>query len=226
MILDVSRNGRGVAVLYAVNAASTIVQTVNHLIACGLHVVAVDDASTDDTTRQARLTGAEVIRNRERLGLGRSLLNAWRLALDYRPDYVVTTDGSIDGVRNLIEATEHTDIAVGFHRPLPWDGQVVTGLCNLVQPRKYGDWLCGVRVYRSDVLLALLRHGYYANGRMFHAETLARCHQLGCTVASLPVGGNPCPLTAQDWREVWGTWLRVVSIPVATTEVREIESPW
>jgi glycosyltransferase involved in cell wall biosynthesis len=225
-ILDVSRNGYGIAVLTACNAESTIVDIVNRLITIGLHTIVVDDASTDHTARDARLTGADVVVNRSRLGLGKSLLYAWQLALDNRPDYVVQVDGRADSVLNMIEATERVDLALGCRNAQSWSSRFVAGACNAIQPRKHADWLCGNRVFRADLLSALLRFGYGASGQLWHAEVLARCNQLGCQVASLPVGGILRPLTVKDWREVPGAWLRILSIPVPTSKVVELESPW
>ena len=57
-----------------------------------ISVLVIDDGSTDETAKYAIAAGAQVLRHRQNLGLGRAFQTAVRQALALRVDVLVTMD--------------------------------------------------------------------------------------------------------------------------------------
>lgn len=83
---------RLLAVIPAYNEAKNIGSVVEKTRAQGLDVLVVDDGSSDGTAAAAEAAGAEVVRNRRNLGLGRTMRRAYKEAMARRADVVVQLD--------------------------------------------------------------------------------------------------------------------------------------
>lgn len=138
-----------------------------------LHVVVVDDASTDDTVEQLdrlgpQLVGAiEVVSNCVNRGHGPSVLTAYRRALEHGPDYVLQVDG--DGqflgsdLRRLLVLLiddAHAVSGVRRFRQDPWFRMVMTRLLRTYVHIGFGvsarDPNCPLRGYETALLRDLL----------------------------------------------------------------------
>jgi glycosyltransferase involved in cell wall biosynthesis len=138
-----------------------------------LHLVVVDDASTDDTVavlEQARasLTGELIVvaspRNR---GHGPSLMAAYRRALELDPDYVLQVDGDgqfhgSDLRRVLVLLADEAPAVSGVRRfrQDPWFRMIMTRLVRGYVHQSFNvlarDPNCPLRGYQAHVLRELL----------------------------------------------------------------------
>lgn len=139
----------------------------------GLHLIVVDDASTDDTQTalgQAapELGGTlEVITNPRNLGHGPSVLAAYRRAVALEPDFVLQVDG--DGQfqggdlrRVLVLLNDEARAVTGVRRfrQDPWFRMTMTRLLRIYVRYRFGfpvrDANCPLRGYETRVLAELL----------------------------------------------------------------------
>ena len=138
-----------------------------------LHVVVVDDASTDGTVDaleavRSSLTGElEVLVNEKNLGHGPSVLTGYRRALALAPDYVLQVDG--DGqfhgsdLRRLLVLLideAHAVSGVRRFRQDPWFRMTMTRLLRGYVRLRFGvaarDPNCPLRGYDAGLLRELL----------------------------------------------------------------------
>jgi glycosyltransferase involved in cell wall biosynthesis len=113
------RQLRCLAIVPALNEATTIAGVVDALGAAGLDVVVVDDGSTDDTASIAATAGARVLRLPFNLGIGAAVQTGYLAALEGRYDVAIQVDG--DGqhppsqIPVLLEAlaARDLDLAIG-----------------------------------------------------------------------------------------------------------------
>jgi glycosyltransferase involved in cell wall biosynthesis len=97
-------------VIPAFNEQGVIGKVVSDLYAqslpCIMHVLVVDDGSSDDTAIQAEQAGARVISLVENLGYGYALQTGYRFAMEQGYDFVVQMDGdgqhAVESVAGLI----------------------------------------------------------------------------------------------------------------------------
>ncbi|MDQ6605122.1 MAG: glycosyltransferase family 2 protein [Actinomycetota bacterium] len=138
-----------------------------------LALIVIDDASSDDTGRvlgevAPRLSGTlEVIRNAENRGHGPSVLEAYRRALRWRPDYVLQVDGDgqflgsdLRRVLVLLLDEAHAVCGVRRFRQDPWFRMIMTRLVRSYMNFSFGvgarDPNCPLRGYESAMLQDLL----------------------------------------------------------------------
>ena len=86
---------RRVAIVPAHNEQGSVAAVIEEIRAVdpGLHVVVVDDGSTDDTSRVARRAGAEVVRLPYNLGIGGAMQTGFQYARDHGFQLAVQVDG-------------------------------------------------------------------------------------------------------------------------------------
>jgi glycosyltransferase involved in cell wall biosynthesis len=139
----------------------------------GLHLVVVDDASTDNSVElldglRPQLEGTlEVVSNAVNRGHGPSVLAAYRRALEFGPDYVLQVDG--DGqflgsdLRRLLVLLiddAHAVSGVRRFRQDPWFRMVMTRLLRGYVHMSFGvsarDPNCPLRGYEAGLLRELL----------------------------------------------------------------------
>lgn len=108
-----------VAVIPAFNEERSVAAVIEGLIAAGIPACVVDDGSTDDTAREARLAGATVLSLPINLGVGGALRCGfrWAVANGYDVAVQVDADGQHDPgqVRLLLDelAAHEADMVVG-----------------------------------------------------------------------------------------------------------------
>jgi dolichol-phosphate mannosyltransferase len=138
-----------------------------------LALIVIDDASADDTGRVLEELGPqlsaklEVLRNPENRGHGPSVLEAYRRALAYRPDYVLQVDGDgqflgsdLRRVLVLLIDEAHAVSGVRRFRQDPWFRMVMTRLVRSYMNFSFGvsarDPNCPLRGYEAEMLQDLL----------------------------------------------------------------------
>lgn len=198
MILSPVRPESVGAVITAKNEADTIGELVYRLRKQGLSVCVIDDGSTDDTGRVARLCDAHVIRHDESRGIRDSLIEAWRYAIEQGWEQTVQIDAG--GSHDPLEwnKTEWAgDIIVGS-RFMPaseyvgrkWRAiasRIVAGLLNWATHQKISDWTSGYRVFSRRALQALVDVNYLTRMHTWQIEVLGEAINKGFTVAEFPI---------------------------------------
>jgi glycosyltransferase involved in cell wall biosynthesis len=138
-----------------------------------LHIVVVDDASTDHTLAvleegRAQLDGTlDVVASPANRGHGPSLLSAYRRALEHQPDYILQVDGDgqfhgsdLRRVLVLLMDEAHAVSGVRRFRQDPWFRMIMTRLVGFYVGRSFGvrarDPNCPLRGYDAALLRDLL----------------------------------------------------------------------
>jgi glycosyltransferase involved in cell wall biosynthesis len=138
-----------------------------------LHLVVVDDASTDNTLEalesvRPHLQGSlEVVASPVNRGHGPSLIAAYRRALDLAPDHVLQVDGDgqfhgndLRRVLVLLVDEAHAVSGVRRFRQDPWFRMIMTRLVRSYVHTSFGvlarDPNCPLRGYDAEVLGELL----------------------------------------------------------------------
>jgi dolichol-phosphate mannosyltransferase len=142
-------------------------------LAESVHLVVVDDASTDDTvevlesTRSKLSAELHVVASAQNRGHGPSLVEAYRQALDLNPDYVLQVDGDgqfhggdLRRVLVLLMDESHAVSGVRRFRQDPWFRMIMTRLVRGYVHQSFNvlarDPNCPLRGYDADVLRTLL----------------------------------------------------------------------
>ncbi len=138
-----------------------------------LHIVVVDDCSTDATSTVLEQTSSElscvleVVRNAANLGHGPSVLEGYQRALAAQPDYVLQVDGDgqfhgSDLRRMLVLLIDdaHAVSGVRRFRQDPWFRMAMTRLVRVYVRASFGvnarDPNCPLRGYEAALLRELL----------------------------------------------------------------------
>lgn len=162
-------------------------------------VVLIDDGSDDGTGIVAAECGAYVIRHEQSQGIGPSLLEAWRYALEHGAERIVQMDAG--GSHNPNEAMSlllgGADVVIGSRfvyggeyqgRPWrAWCSRFAAWMCNLAQGGKIRDWTSGYRVFTDKAARVLLEQRYDATMHAWQIEVLARARQHGLSVEERPI---------------------------------------
>lgn len=162
-----------VVVMPAYNAASTLVQTHEEVMAQGVvdEVVLVDDCSTDDTVEIARdLPHTRVHRHEENLGYGGNQKTCYRLAVEMGADIVVMVHPDYQYTPKLIPAMVSV-IGNGLypcvlasrilggsaqHGGMPWwryiANRFLTLVGNVLMGSKLSEFHTGYRAFSRELL--------------------------------------------------------------------------
>jgi glycosyltransferase involved in cell wall biosynthesis len=194
-----------VVVMPAYNAASTLVQTHEEVMAQGVvdEVVLVDDCSTDDTVEIARnLDNTRVHRHEENLGYGGNQKTCYRLALEMGADIVVMVHPDYQYTPKLIPAMVSV-IGNGLypcvlasrilggsalHGGMPWWRYVANrGLTlagNVLMSAKLSEFHTGYRAFSREILekLPLDRN---SNDFVFDNQMIAQILWYGYPIAEV-----------------------------------------
>ncbi len=192
------------AVITTLNEQLSIGLLVTALRDRGLQVVVVDDASQDDTVYLAREAGAYVIAHILRTGIGPSLVEGWRRALQESPDHVVQLDagGSHDPrhVEHMLHRLRWSEIVIGsrFTPGAIYEGNIKRAAlsrlaalaCNVKQYHALtgiSDWTSGYRAFRPEALRKLARIEYQATMHGWQIEVLQAALLLGMRIDEAPI---------------------------------------
>lgn len=157
----------GVLVIIPVhNGSSTIVGLIRQFSRFPVHVLVVDDGSDDDTAKQARAAGAEVLSLPMRRGKGRALREGLARALssEPRPSWIVFSDG--DGQHRPEELPRFLELmndgcslllgsrmgnAERFPSARRAANVIGTRILRLMTGEQVPDTQCGYRAIRADL---------------------------------------------------------------------------
>lgn len=183
------------------NASQTAFEVLHGLDTYAKNLLAVDDGSTDDTTRWLTVTSARVLRWPENRGKGHALVEGIR-TLWGEPGWEVLLTVDSDGqhapedLPKLVEAhlRSNLDIVVGRRdfraKGVPWVRRFANVLSSWLIRRISGlplsDIQCGYRLFTRSAVQRLLPH---LRGGSFETETdiLLLAHHLGLRIGDAPV---------------------------------------
>jgi glycosyltransferase involved in cell wall biosynthesis len=186
-------------VIPSYNEASGLFQALPRLIDCGRKhgwkILVVDDASSDGTDDVLRLFSGQiqVLRNRENLGYGASIK---RGIMASETEWVATFDGDgqhqVEDLERLAGKAGFCDAVIGnrsaqshcsiFRRPGKW---ALGKIANLLVGRKIPDVNCGLRIFRRQAVLHILR--LTSDSFSFTTSSLIALMKLGYEITLEPV---------------------------------------
>ena len=192
-----------IAVTTTLNEQGNIAALVTALRGCVDRVIVVDDASDDNTAHNAHHAGAIVMAHTLRTGIGPSLMEGWRLALDSGASVVVQIDAGgshfTADVPWLLAGLHSADMVIGsrFCPGARYMGnhkrallsRLAAHMCNVrqVKPR-FTDWTSGYRAFNRHALEHLLDFGIYRTTmHSWQIETLRNAVNLNLRVAEVPI---------------------------------------
>jgi glycosyltransferase involved in cell wall biosynthesis len=200
-----SRPLRLVIVMPALNESATIRDVIeriprNYEGIGDVRIVVVDDGSKDGTGEIAREAGAQVIRHRQRRGVGAAFQTGVEIALELGADVMVNidADGQFDPadipllVAPIVEqradfVTASRFIKREFHPRMPRSkflGNLgMSQLISLLTGRKFHDVSCGFRAYSQETLLRLNLHGQFT----YTQESFLDLSFKGLSILEIPV---------------------------------------
>jgi len=120
-------------------------------------------------------------------------------------DYIVTIDAggshNWESVFSMLTLADSADLVIGsrflpfstydntkgkFFRP--YISRLAGFLCRIAQHgTKEKDWTSGFRIYRPDLVTALLKYEYNSTMHPIQIELLARSNELGATIKEYPI---------------------------------------
>lgn len=167
------------------------------------HVLVVDDGSSDATPSiLAQFPGLRVVRHRENLGYGQSVIDALRFADRKRFEWVVTIDcdeqHEPEQIPEFVRAMlrNDSDVISGSRYCLDYPdddappedrrriNHVITDLLNQLLGLRLTDSFCGFKAYR---LSAVRRLELDEAGYAFPLQFWVQCARAGVRVSEIPV---------------------------------------
>lgn len=143
-----------------------------------IHILVIDDGSTDRTAKIARGLHAEVIKNHRNMGYGVAFSKALQYAVDNDFDLMVSIDGDaqfdpkdipklispiINKEADLVTASRF--INKNYYPKMPlskfWGNKLMSILISKLIGIKFYDVSCGFRAYSQKTLLSLNLHGKF-----------------------------------------------------------------
>ena len=122
------------------------------------HILVIDDGSLDDTGKNARAAGAEVIRNETATGKGAALRAGWKAAQQKGFEFALAMDGdgqhSPNDIPKFLAAVDQAPLIIGNRmgerHKMPWLRRFVNGWMSRRLSRAAGrelvDTQCGFRL--------------------------------------------------------------------------------
>ncbi len=246
-------NPRALVILPTMDEAATIERVLDGVLAASasVEVVVVDDSSPDGTGDIARKRAeadprVRVLERPPHSGLASAYLQGFRLALEERHALIVEMDGDLSHdpgeLASLLQAAALHDLTVGS-RYVP-GGSVTNWGRARVALSKAGnayarlmlgfpvrDATSGYRVYRRELLEALVADPFASDGYGFQIELVMRAWDLGFDVGEVPITfrerehghskiSRRIVLEALWLVSVWGVRMRLRGSPVASRSER------
>jgi glycosyltransferase involved in cell wall biosynthesis len=194
-----------VVVMPAYNAAKTLVQTYNEVMAQGIvdKVIIVDDASRDDTVAVAKkLPNAVLFSHSTNLGYGGNQKSCYRLAMAEGADIIIMVHPDSQYTPKLIPAMASL-IAAGLYPcvlgsrilggyalrgGMPWwkyaSNRFLTAAENLLLGAKLSEYHTGYRAFSREILERLPLAGN-SDDFVFDNQMLAQILWAGFTIAEI-----------------------------------------
>ncbi|NQT66383.1 MAG: glycosyltransferase family 2 protein [Actinobacteria bacterium] len=165
-----------------------------------VHVLVIDDGSTDSTAKIAGDLGAKVIKNYFNMGYGVAFSKGLQYSLDNNFDLMVSIDGDaqfdpkdipkliepiIENYADLVTASRF--INKNYYPRMPllkfWGNKLMSILISKLIGKKFYDVSCGFRAYSQKTLLSLNLHGRFT----FSQETFIDLSFKGLKIVEIPV---------------------------------------
>jgi glycosyltransferase involved in cell wall biosynthesis len=188
-------------VVVGLNVASTLPGVLTQL-PDGLHVVVVDDGSTDNTAFLVPDT-AELVRHTVNRGYGAAQKSGYAAALAAGAERIALVHGDdqyrVDDVLALLDALDDADVALGSRflqdggETIPgwrrWGNRGLTTLFNRTLSTSFTDLHTGARAFRAETLRTLPLTDF-SDDYLFDQQLL-----VGAVRAGLRVTERPCRVT-------------------------------
>ncbi len=185
------------AVVVALDVASTLPGVLAQLPP-ELHVVVVDDGSTDGTARPGP-EGAELVRHAANRGYGAAQKSGYAAALDQGCERIVLVHGDgqyqVGDLLSLLEALDEADVALGSRflqdegRTIPgwrrWGNRGLTKVFNRRLGTSFTDLHTGARAYRASALQELPLADF-SDDYLFDQQVLVEAVRAGLRVVERP----------------------------------------
>lgn len=195
-----------IVILPAYNAALTLERTIADIPrGCCDEIILVDDASSDDTVKVARLLGLEVITHPRNLGYGANQKTCYRMALERGADYVVMIHpdyqydsrlipvaveilklGICDVVLGNRVRTRRECLSSGMPLYKYLANRFLTITENISLGQNLGEFHSGFRAYRRKVL-ETIPFVNNADGFVFDTQFLIQAVYFGFTLGEIPI---------------------------------------
>jgi glycosyltransferase involved in cell wall biosynthesis len=143
-----------------------------------VHILVVDDGSTDRTAEEARAAGAIVLRHPVNRGVGSAFQSAVAYAVENGHDLMVNIDGDrqfdpadipklvapvLDGQASMVTASRFLDRSLVPEMPTVKriGNRMMSHLISRLVRTRYADVSCGFRCYSREALLQLNLQGAF-----------------------------------------------------------------
>ncbi|MBA7564596.1 Undecaprenyl-phosphate 4-deoxy-4-formamido-L-arabinose transferase [subsurface metagenome] len=165
-----------------------------------VHILVIDDGSTDSTAKIAVDLGAKVIKNYFNMGYGVAFGKGLQYSLDNNFDLMVSIDGDaqfdpkdipkliepiIENYADLVTASRF--INKNYYPRMPllkfWGNKLMSILISKLIGKKFYDVSCGFRAYSQKTLLSLNLHGRFT----FSQETFIDLSFKRLKIVEIPV---------------------------------------
>jgi len=191
-------SSEAVVLIPAYQAQATIRPLVRDILAQGLPVIVVDDASSDETFREAQASGARVIRRPFNGGKGLALREGLDAALEGGYRWILTMDADGQHLPSEIPhflragAQGNADLIVGNRmqnpKGMPLDRQLtnraMSWILSAIAGQRIPDSQCGFRLISRRLIEQL---DLSCDRFEIESELLVKSAWAGCRIVSIPV---------------------------------------
>src|SRR5229473_1901357 len=200
------RRHKIIAVMPAFNAESTLAATVADIPVGSIdEVILVDDGSTDRTVQVAREMGLTILQHAQNRGYGGNQKTCYRHALERGADIIVMIHpdyqydsrviphavGFIElGICDLVVGSRIRSRDEALDGGMPkykyFSNRILTAVENMALGQNLGDFYCGLRVYRREVLERIPFQNN-SDDFVFDTQFLVQAVRLGYRLGDIPV---------------------------------------
>ncbi|MDD3807563.1 MAG: glycosyltransferase family 2 protein [Candidatus Marinimicrobia bacterium] len=176
---------QGYILIPAYQAEKTLSDLLSRIQGCSiLHIVVVDDGSTDNTAQIAQEAGVHLLQHKENLGKGRALQTGFRYIMEAGGAFVITVDADLqhppDAIPGLVNkylqnpgtfiiGERERDKHMPIHRR--WSNAITSYLVGKRIKMKIPDVQCGFRLIPGECLYELVEGN---KGFVFETEMVIR----------------------------------------------------